>query len=59
MESAAVLCVRGTNVLMRPIEKLVPETDFKNRRSKETPWWKHLNQWIRVLAKYGFYDDEN
>ena len=57
-EAAAVIGIKGTSMVFTPVEELIDETDFKNRKSKDV-WWIELNQLIRVLAKHGHLDDQN
>lgn len=48
---------QGTSTRMIPIEDLISQTDFKNRRPT-TAWWLDLNRLIRILAKYGYQGDD-
>jgi 6-phosphofructokinase 1 len=56
MESAAVIGIRGTSVQTTPVEKLLPEADFKQRKAKSA-WWLELNGLIRILAKCGYREN--
>jgi 6-phosphofructokinase 1 len=50
-ESSGVIGIRGSGVVITPVEELVRETDFEKRKPKDSSW-QELNNLIRILAKY-------
>lgn len=48
-ESAAVICIRGARCHFVPIDRLLEETDMKNRRGKKN-WWYEYRPLIDILA---------
>lgn len=49
-ETAAVIGIKGANVVFTPAEIIMAETDLTKRKAVDKPWWldlQHLTRWAR------------
>lgn len=56
-EHSCVVGILGSAIVLTPIEKLLPETELVERRSKKQ-WWRDAKRLTKVLSKYYFHEDE-
>lgn len=52
VKSAAVIGIRGSEIVFTPVRQLLDETDMKNRKSTKS-WWLSMKGLVDLLSKKG------